>query len=304
MDFIRPPVLKRGDRVRLLSPASTPEVIAVENSARYLRSLGLEVELGKHVLDRFGFLAGQDVDRLSDVNEALRDPGVKAIFATRGGKGAYRIASGLDFEAAMCNPKLLVGFSEVTILHLVLQKHCGLAGVHGAPWEKEQFGIKSAESFKKAIFSTEVIEVESNPKEITSELTTTGSSSGFLIGGNQDMIGTAASWALPSLDRAILLLEAVDMRMGHIDRQLTMLIEGGHLSGLVGVAVGQYSKCDTLEDMSTMDLLREKLDRLNVPILGGLPIGHGENPIAIPVGTMATINADKGTLVIESAVSN
>ena len=115
------PRLRAGDRVRLVSPASTPEREQVARSAEPLTTWGLTVEIGRHVFDRFGhYLAGRNEDRLADLNDALRDPGVRAILATRGGKGAYRIASGLDFAAARRDPKPLVGFSDVTILHLVL----------------------------------------------------------------------------------------------------------------------------------------------------------------------------------------
>lgn len=95
----------------------------------------MKVEVGRHVLDKIGYLAGKDEDRLADLNDAFRDPDVRAVIATRGGKGAYRIADGIDFEVIRIHPKLLVGFSEVTILHMAIWKHCQLAGIHGAAWE-------------------------------------------------------------------------------------------------------------------------------------------------------------------------
>jgi muramoyltetrapeptide carboxypeptidase len=127
-----------------------------------------------------------------------------------------------------------------------------------------------------------------------------------LLGGNQDMVATAAGWALPSLNGAILLLEAVRMRLGHIDRQLTMLHNSGRLEGVRAIAVGQYTDCDASSydkgDWTAIDVLRDRLSRLRVPILGGLPIGHGADPIATPVGTTATLDADAGTLQVGPAV--
>jgi muramoyltetrapeptide carboxypeptidase len=263
--------------------------------------------LGKRVFDEFGYLAGTDEDRLSDFNEALRDPEVRAIIATCGGKGAYRIADGLDFAAAKDNPKLVVGFSEITILHLALWKHCRLAGLHGATWDAENFGVKTAESFKQAILSTDDVVIRSDPKEPTSTLTTKGKVSGVLLGGNEDSIATAAGWALPSFVGAILLLEAYNLRLGHIDRQLTMLMNSGQLKGLRGVVVGQYTECGadsaTQGNWTVLDVLRDRLSRLGVPVLGGLPVGHGKGPIAIPVGTRATLDADAGILTVASCVS-
>ncbi|MEZ5379248.1 MAG: LD-carboxypeptidase [Acidimicrobiales bacterium] len=309
MSVIRPPRLQSGDRVRLVSPASTPDRGDIELVVAGLRSLGLVPEVGDHAFDVHGYLAGTDDDRLADLNQAFADPGVRAVIATRGGKGAYRIADRLDVDSLRRHPKLLIGFSEITVLHLALFRTLGLVGLHGAAWASELHGAASAASFERAVFSTDDVTVAARAEESTSALTTSGRASGRLIGGNQDMVAISSGWALPSLDGAILLLEAVNLRLGHIDRQLTMLTNSGALDHIVGVAVGQYTRCgpevdETIPDgWEAVEVLRDRLERLGVPILGGLPIGHGSNPVAVPLGTTATIDADPGTLVIESAVS-
>lgn len=301
-----PAKLERGDRVCFVSPASTPVRSEVEKAAQRLREeLGLEVVIGDHAFDELGYLAGRDEDRLADLNDALRDPGIKAVLATRGGKGAYRIAGGLDFEAARENPTLLVGFSETTILHLALHRHCGLSGIHGAAWN-DSFDEGSAASFRKAVLTTDQIVVEQNPDESTAQLTTSGTATGILLGGNQDMIATAAGWALPGFEGAILLLEAVGLGLGHIDRQLTNLRNAGHLDGIAGVAVGQYTDCGpdatTHGSWTAMDVLRDHLNAWGVPVLGGLPIGHGARPVAVPLGTPATLDAGARTLTVAPGV--
>ena len=272
-----------------------------------LSDLGLVVEVGAHASDRLGYLAGQDQDRLADINDALRDPGVRAVIATRGGKGAYRIAAELDVAAVLNDPKPIVGFSEITVLHLFLLKECGLTGIHGAAWAAAAHGQVSADSFRMAAFEADPVTVSREHYEPTAALTTTGSATGPLIGGNQDMVAISSGWALPSLDGAILLLEAFNLRLGHIDRQLTMLMNSGALDGIVGVAVGQYTECgadaSTQGDWTEIDVLRDRLSLLDVPVLGGLPIGHGKNARAVPLGSMATLDADGGTLTVESAVS-
>lgn len=306
-EVVRPPRLRPGDTVRFVSPASTPEPAAVERASRYLTSLGLEVEVAPHAFDRWGYLAGRDDDRLDDINAAIRDTNVRAIIATRGGKGAYRIADRLDVDAARADPTLLVGFSEITVLHLALLTHCGLAAVHGACWPPEQFGGPTAASFEAAVFTADAIRISAVPHEPTAALTTTGRATGRLIGGNQDSVATSAGWALPDLRGAILLLEGENQRLGHIDRQLTMLTNAGHLRGLRGVAIGQYTRCEpdasTQGSWTVLDVLRDRLGRLDVPILGGLPIGHGDHPLAVPIGTVATMDADAGTLTVDPAVS-
>lgn len=290
-----------------MSPASTPSAEALAEAEATLADLGLVVEVGAHATDRLGYLAGRDEDRLDDFNQALRDPGVRAVIATRGGKGAYRIAAGLDVEAVKKDPKLIVGFSEITVIHLFLLRACGLVGLHGAPWNAKTHGEASAASFVSAAFQSAPIALASDPDEPTAVLTTSGAASGPLIGGNQDLVAIASGWALPPLDGAILLLEAYNLRLGHIDRQLTMLKNSGALDGIVGVAVGQYTDCGTdaltQGDWTEIDVLSDRLSLLGVPVLGGLPIGHGVGPRAVPLGTTATIDADLGTLVVAPAVS-
>lgn len=307
-DVILPARLQPGDRVRFVSPASP---VPKDNiNPKVLEALGLVVEYGKHVYDvddTIDYLAGKDKDRLADINDALRDPGIKAIIATRGGKGAYRIADGLDFVSAQKYPKLFIGFSENTILHMALIKHGVGGGIHGAPWS-ESFGKETAASFVRAITDTAPITIRSTKNEHTHALTTHGKAQGILIGGNQDSIATGAGWVLPNFDKAILLIEAVNLRLGHIDRQLTMLIKTGIIKNVVGVAIGQYTDCGNATDptgnsnCTEIDILRDRFGLLGVPILGGLPIGHGKNPIALPIGTHATLDADAGTLTVAAGV--
>ncbi|HKU18924.1 MAG TPA: LD-carboxypeptidase [Candidatus Saccharimonadales bacterium] len=306
-----PAKLQPGDRVRFVSPASPVVKGDLDRSTALLTALGLQVEYGTHVYDvhpQLDYLAGTDANRLADINDALRDPGVKAIIATRGGKGAYRIADGLDFAAARQHPTLLIGFSEITILHMALLKNAGLVGIHGAPWDAETFGAASAESFVRAVMHAKSVVIRARSIEHTCSLTTHGKAKGMLIGGNQDSIATAAGWALPSFDGAILLIEAFNLRLGHIDRQLTMLIKTGIIQHVVGVAIGQYTDCGSATDPTTdvqcteIDILRDAFGKLGVPILGGLPIGHGQHPIALPIGTQATLDADAGTLTVAAGV--
>lgn len=271
-----------------------------------LSGLGLSVEVGTHVLDEWGYLAGRDEDRLADLNDALADDGVKAVFATRGGKGAYRIADLLDVEAVRRQPKLIVGFSEITVIQLALLKGSGLATLHGAAWSAHEHGEEAATSFERAVFTTDPVTIVSDPDQPTAALTTSGRAHGRLIGGNQDLLATASGWALPNLAGAILLLEAFNLRLGHIDRQLTMLVKSGALRHIVGVAVGQYTACGsdgmTHGDWTEIDVLRDRLAQLDVPILGGLPIGHGDRPRAIPIGTHAVLDTASGSLTVDAAV--
>jgi muramoyltetrapeptide carboxypeptidase len=295
-----PPPLRAGDKVRFVSPASTPDREAVLRRVKQLERWGLQVDFGEHAFAKAGYLAGTDNERLADFNAALADPTVRAILATRGGKGSYRIADRLDFEAARRDPKFVVGYSDITILHLSLWRHCRLVGLHGALPDDDEGPLAdlSLASIRRALMTSDGIVIQARPEEPTCALTTEGAATGRLIGGNLDMIATAAGWALPDMSGAILLIEAVEMYLGQVDRQLTMLRKAGHLTGLKGVAVGQFARFKSSKGLTIVDLLRDHLERLDVPILGGLPFGHGDCPLTVPVGAIALLDTASGTLSV------
>ncbi len=214
----RPARLRAGDKIRFISPASTPQREEVLRDAARLEAWGLRVDFGEHAFRKVGYLAGTDDERLADINAAFCDGDVRAIFATRGGKGSYRIADRLDFDAAHRDPKFLVGFSDITILHLSLWKHCAISSIHGALVGVDgQSGLQSEEALRRLLTTDDPVVIRSRSAETTAALTTSGVAEGRLLGGNLDSIATAAGWALPSLDGAILLLEAIGMHLGHVD---------------------------------------------------------------------------------------
>jgi muramoyltetrapeptide carboxypeptidase len=292
-----PPKLRAGDKVRFVSPASTPDEPAVFERVKILEDWGLKVDLGRHVFRKNGYLAGSDQERLEDFNEALRDPEVRAVFATRGGKGSYRIADQLDFEAVRRDPKYVVGFSDITVLHLSLYRHCRLVGLHGALMDDGTIiSEENRKALRDAVMAPRSAVIRARSDEPTSLLTTTGRARGRLIGGNLDMVATAAGWALPDLSGAILLLETVSMYLGQVDRQLTTLRKAGHLRGLSGIALGQFTGFEIDRDFSIIDVLREHFGELNVPVLGGLPLGHGSKPLVAQIGATALLDTSSGTL--------
>jgi muramoyltetrapeptide carboxypeptidase len=306
-DALKPPRLRAGDRVRFVSPASTPEREKVARGAEILTGWGLSVEIGVHAFDTMGhFLAGRDEDRLSDMNEALRDPGVRAVFSTTGGKGAYRIADALDFDAARRDPKPLVGFSDITILHLVRWQRCRAAGFHGphVAWSDEYYGHAAADQLRRALMEPESLTIHQDASDATAKVVVEGTATGVLMGGNLSMIGTAVGWACPNFAGAILLIEDVDKPIGRIDSTITQLLRSGCLDGLKGVAVGQFIRSaeEKSGKWSIVDVLRNQLSPLGVPVLGGLPIGHGPHPPTVPLGTGARIDTGTRTLTVEAGV--
>ncbi|XUY29337.1 S66 peptidase family protein [Agrobacterium sp. rho-8.1] len=292
--------LKVGDLIRYVSPASTPEKQTTLKRAEALEALGFRVDFGSHAFSKYAWMAGTDEDRIADLNTAIRDPQVRAIFATRGGKGSYRIADQMDFDAIRRDPKPLLGFSDITALHLMSLKQCGLVGLHGAVFGDEATGIDqpNLELLYQMLTGHGEAIFETRSEEPTAALTTKGEAQGRLIGGNLDIIGTMAGWGLPDLAGAILLIEAVDCFPGRIDRVLTSLRKAGHLDGIVGVAIGQFTTSDVTQARRIVELLRDHLEGLNVPMLGGLPFGHGRQPLSVPIGTLTRLDASAGTLAV------
>ena len=302
--------------MRFVSPSSPPDRDQVRRGASLLTSWGLQVEIGTHAFDRNGhYLAGRDEDRLADLNEALRDPATRAICCTRGGKGAYRIAHALDFAAARRAPKLLIGFSDITTLHLALWKECRIPGLHGPmmSWDDRWYGPATAESLRRALMNPAPLTLHRDAREATAGINRPGTATGVLLGGSLGVIARAVGWACPSFAGAILLIEAAGAHLGEIDSALTQLINAGVLDGVHGVAVGQFIGAPRgiaarllrrpRDRWTIADVLRDRLSVLGVPVLGGLTIGHGRNPIAVPLGTEAVMDTEAGTLTVAPAVA-
>ena len=294
--------------MRLVSPASTPSRDGVARGVELLEGWGLRVEVGRHAFDQLGYLAGDDHDRLDDLNEAFRDPGVRAVLATRGGKGAYRIATQLDVEAARADPKPLVGFSDITYLHLALHRAGVPVGFHGPMlnWNDDYCDAACAEALRLALMVVEPIVVRSDPAEYTARFTAGEPVTGTLLGGNLDSISRSVGWALPALDGVILLLEDHHgAGLGQIDRCFAQLFHSGHLDRVAGFAIGTFGEFETADasGWALADVVSGWLDRVGVPVLGGLPIGHGRHPATVPLGTSTTIDPAAGRMTMAPGVS-
>jgi muramoyltetrapeptide carboxypeptidase len=304
---IRPPVLRPGDTVMLVSPSGPSPRDRVDLGVEMLSGWGLKVEIAPGALDRDGYLAGPDHVRLAGLNTALRDPRVRGVICTRGGYGAQRIVDDVDFEAIRADPKILAGFSDITALHLALLTRAGVAGVQTpmAAWNADRTGPGSADSFRNALMSTAPVTLVPRPDESTFPVRIDGPAvTGPLIGGNLCMIAASLGTPdMPSLTGAILMIEDVEEPPYKVDRMVTHLRRAGALSGLAGVAIGQFTNCADGWPTSIVDVLGERFGDLGVPVLGGLPFGHGTDQLSVPLGTPATLDVAAGRLTVEAAVA-
>jgi len=304
---VLPLALRLGDRVRLVSPASFPTQEWLDASVGILEGWGLVVEVGEHAMDQWGYMAGRDGDRLADLNDAFRDPGVRAIIATRGGAGAYRIADRVDFDAVRADPKPVVGFSDITPLHLALWAQCGLISIHGC-----LAGANAMSSVRHLLMTAEPLTIDRDAGAYSAAIEVPGAATGPLIGGNLRGVCGRIGVDLPRLDGAIVFLE--DFRkvgLGEVDRQLTQLINAGVLDGIAGVVLGLITGFDHHTDRgwTLLDVLDDRLGSLGVPVLGGINAGHGGVGVdggpdqhALPIGAPATIDTAAGTLTVGPCV--
>jgi muramoyltetrapeptide carboxypeptidase len=303
---LRPPALRPGDTVMLVSPSGPTRPERVARGIELLTGWGLRVATAPHTYARQGFLAGPDEGRLADLNLALRDPSVRGVLATRGGYGAQRIVDGIDMAAVRADPKVVAGFSDITALQLALWRGARLACVHGpgAAWRDERTGPESAESLRHAIMTAAPVVVKAREDEETSGVRVAHPpAEGLLVGGNLCLLTASVGTPdMPDLTGAILLLEEVGEPPYKVDRMLTHLRRAGLLDGLAGVALGQFVECADDWPISIVDVLTERLSGLGVPVLGGLPVGHGRDQISVPVGVPATLDVAAGTLTVAPAV--
>jgi muramoyltetrapeptide carboxypeptidase len=308
---VRPAALQPGDLVMVVSPAGPAPPDRVAAGIELLRSWGLRPVPAPHAFDRQGYLAGSDPERLADLNAAFANPEVRGVIVTRGGYGTQRIVDYLDFAAVRRDPKVVVGFSDITALQLALWQGARLASVHGpgAAWSPERTGEESAQSLHDALMTTEPVVIKQEPGAQTTPASRLGATglpgiaTGYLLGGNLSLLAaTVGTRDFPDLAGAILLIEDVDEAPYRVDRMLTQLRRAGALAGLAGVAVGQFVRCTDQWPTDVAEVIGERLGDLGMPVLGGLPIGHGIDQVAVPVGVPATIDVAGATLTVSPAV--
>ncbi|PUB27990.1 muramoyltetrapeptide carboxypeptidase [Promicromonospora sp. AC04] len=280
--------------IALVSPASWSEDSWRAESIATVESWGFTARVGRHATDRLGYMAGGDRERAADLNAAIRDPEVRAILTLQGGCGSLRLLADVDTDALRADPKPIIGFSDITALHQVWHL-VGVPSVHGAA-----AGTRAG-TVRHLLVGGHGEPVRSDIGQYGAELTTGGTATGTLFGGNLEMLARSVGVVDNDLDGHVLLLEINrTVGLGMVDRALTQLILSGALAGITGVAMGTLEGFEGYEDRgwTVLDVLRDRLGPLGVPILAGLPLGHMENPVSIPLGVECELDADAGTLSV------
>lgn len=294
-----PPALRPGDPVRVIAPAGSFPQQALERGLEVLaRRYRVVCEAGVFAVE--GYLAGSDARRARELNDALSEPfeTSKAVFAARGGYGVMRILPDLALDQVA--PKLVIGFSDLTALHLALQSR-GWPSIHGPV--VTQLGGQPAAAADRLF---ELLEGGLPISPLSGGQTVVGGvAEGRLLGGNLSvltrLIGTPY---LPPLSGAVLLLEDVAERPYRLDRMWTHLRLAGALSGVAGIVLGDFTDCDSPAETSGLqrpaqrgaERMAELASELGVPCVAGLPIGHGPLNLAVPLGTHVRLDATKRRL--------
>lgn len=313
--LVKPARLKKGDRIGLINPAgATAHRVDVEIVRESLAALGFEVQVAGHVLDRYGYLAGSDSDRAADVMAQFEDPSVAGIVAIRGGWGCARILPLLNFDVIGRNPKVLLGYSDVTALLLAVHARTGIVTFHG-PVGSGSWNQFTAGYFRRVVMDGDAVEYR-NPKQTGGLLTQVydrvetiveGKASGRLLGGNLTVLSAiVGSPFLPDWQGAILFLEDVGEDIYRVDRMLTQLRLAGILDQIEGFIFGKCTECGPGEGYGSLTLEQvfdDHIKPLGKPAWQGAMIGHISDKFTLPEGIPVEIDAGDGTIrLLEAAV--
>lgn len=312
MNVRKPPRLKKNDLIGVVAPASpVTDSSKIERGVRYIESLGYRVVIGRHVEQTTGYLAGPDAGRAADLHEMFRDRNVRAIFCLRGGYGTPRILPLLDYRLIARNPKILVGYSDITALQLALWKKCRLISFHGPMCGVEMAaGIHSVteERFWELVTSPRKAGILRTDQEKPSPLHP-GTATGRLLGGNLSMVaGILGTPYQPDFKGSLLFLEEVGEEPYRIDRMLMQLINASVISSARAVLTGRFTDCvpsDTSKPSFTVaEILQDTAARSRRPFLSDVPFGHTDMKLTLPIGVRARVDAAAGGLaLLEGAVA-
>ena len=293
-----PPYLKPNDQIRIVSPSGNIEPKYIVGVKKTLSSWGLNATEGEFARTKYGRFAGTEAQRISDLQEALDDPSVKAILCSRGGYGVAQIIDKLDFSTFAKSPKWLIGFSDITILHNAIS-NLGIASIHGimakhlTQFPADSIHVQKCREILFGQMPTYVV-----PKH---RLNKVGIAQGKLIGGNLSvLIGLRGSQFDLDYKNNILFIEDIAERPYHIDRMMQNLRFSGALAQLSGLVVGQFSDCDEdpLMKKSVAQIIASAVSEYDYPVCFNFPAGHVDNNFPLKLGETVQFEVTKRAVIL------
>ncbi len=308
--LVKPPALRKGDTVGIVAPSTPPfEPADLEFTYKWLARLGLRHKTGRHVLSMWGDYAGRDEARLEDLHSIWADPEVKAVLPVRGGNGCARLLPALNFDLIAANPKILIGFSDITALLLAVHQRTGLVTFHGPTAGAFYKSAYTHHHYVKALMQAKPLGLVTDPEPEkpwkpehppARVVISAGRARGRLTGGCMTLVRQLMGTPYEIQTRGrLVFLEDVQEEPHNIDRMLTQLLIAGKLADAAGILVGQCVKCKPGESgrnalplsYSVEAVIRERLGSLGIPVVYGMRFGHGDDQFTVPLGVMASLEA-------------
>ena len=304
--------LQFGDTIGLIGPSgAVRKEGAVDRAIQYMKDLGFNVKVGESAHARYGYLSGSDELRARDVNAMFADPEVDAIICTRGGYGTMRMLDMLDYDTIRANPKIFIGFSDITAMHIAFQERCGLVTFHGpmaTSWNDNFPDGFTKPAILNAIMCDEPLgELVNAPGYHARATVNSGCAEGMLVGGNLSLIaGTIGTpYEINTKDR-IFFIEEVGERTYCVDRMLTQLRLAGKFDDCAGVVFGDFADCPVEYPefgLTLEEVIRDVAAPCGKPMFTGLQAGHVSPSLTLPFGVKVRMDADACSLtVLEAAV--
>lgn len=314
--MLKPKKLSKGDTIGIVAPASPSDKPSeLPRAKHFIEEMGFRVVIGPHVDLRKGFVAASEEERAADINAMFADPSIDAVCCSRGGYGSAQIIRHLDFDSIRRNPKIFTGFSDITSLHLAINKLAGLVTFHGpgvSRFNPEDLTEYTKKQFLKALSSDEPLgEIPLHDSKKWLHTITEGVAEGELIGGNLTLlcasIGTAYQ---PDVEGKVLLIEDVDAEPWIVDNSMSHLRNAGILDTVAAVVIGECKDCvpndykpGFLSDVHVEEVFEYYLKPLGVPVMYGLPLGHTDDMATLPLGIKVRLDTiRKQFIVLESGV--
>lgn len=294
-----PPPLNTGDDVALTAPASPVATDTLDRAVLSLKALGLEPVVMPSCKASCGYLSGEDELRAKDINHAFADEKIKGIFCLRGGYGSMRLLPSVDYDMIRQNPKIFVGYSDITALHTAINRLSGLITFHGPMPGTDYTSLDdfTLASLKRCLFSPHIIKHLVNPSHQKIKILRSGSASGILTGGNLSMLAATlgSPYEIDTADK-ILFIEEVNEPSYKIDRALTSLALAGKLRDCAGIILGTFTGCGSTNDrytaasLSINEVISEVILKYEKPAILNLRAGHIDTQITLPMGAQVRLS--------------
>ena len=302
--LLSPKKLQPGDKVGLIAPGSPCPEDKIEKALANTRLLGLEPVLGKYVRNKYGYLAGHDGERLQDLHEMFRNQEIKAIWCIRGGYGCTRLLPLINYDLIRQNPKIFIGYSDITALHLAFYQNTGLSGFHG-PVAGSTLTPYALIHLKQALFKTMPAKIPIHVEEdnaFDAYSIQDGLIKGKLIGGNLSLLAALAGTSYcPNYSGNLVFIEDIGEKPYRIDRMLTQLFQSTDLANAAGIIFGIFVDCEAKKNAPSLTLeetLRNQILPQKFPAFYGFSFGHMDNQCTIPIGYNALFDTRKKVLEI------